>query len=68
MIMRTIPLHAIDQLNQIENELSTIWLALGNTTDMVDDYLADIREALAGANFRLRDVRRAIADAEGGAV
>lgn len=49
---------AIDQLHQIKDELSTIWLALGNTTDMADDYLVDVREALNGTTNRLRHVCR----------
>ena len=50
----------INQLHQIKDELSTIWLALGNTTDMADDYLVDVREALNGTTNRLRDVCRAM--------
>ena len=38
---------------QIENELRTIWLALGNTTDLAEDYLCDVREAVNGVTNRL---------------
>jgi hypothetical protein len=54
---RMIPIDGIDQLDQIMDELRTIWLAMGNTTDMADDYLLNVREALngtpeMGADFR----------------
>jgi hypothetical protein len=63
-VVKTIPLHAIDQIDRIGNEITTIWLALGNETDMSEDYLIDIREALNAARWRLREVRRAIEDAD----
>lgn len=44
---------AIDQLNQVRDELSTIWMALGNTTDMTPDTLLDIREALNWSTNRM---------------
>lgn len=50
---RNIPIDCIDQLRQIENELRTIWLALGNTTDIAEDYLCDVREAVNGVTNRL---------------
>lgn len=56
----TIQIDAIDQLDQIVDEFRTIWLAMGNTTDMADDYLLNIREAMNGATNRLADVRKAI--------
>lgn len=37
MSTRTIPLDAIDQLHQFSDELTTIWLALGNTADLEND-------------------------------
>jgi ABC-type transporter Mla subunit MlaD len=55
---RNIPVGCMDQLDQIGNELTTIWLALGNTTDIAADYLVDVREALNGVALRLREVRR----------
>ena len=48
-----ISIACIDQLRQIENELRTIWLALGNTTDLAEDYLRDVREAVNGVTNRL---------------
>lgn len=52
----------IDQIDQIGNDLTTIWLALGNTTDMADSYLVDVREAVNGVAFRLREVSRQMVD------
>lgn len=60
---REIPLGCIDQIDQVVDELVTIWLALGNTNDMADDYLVTVREALNGVTSRLREARRAM---EGG--
>ncbi|PWJ73855.1 hypothetical protein C7441_12539 [Pseudaminobacter salicylatoxidans] len=60
MSTRAIPITAIDQLHQIRDELSVIWLALGNTADMAEDYMVDVREALYGTTNRLRDVCRAM--------
>lgn len=49
------PVDAIDQIDQVIDELVTIWLALGNSTDMADDLVTTVREALNGTTNRLRD-------------
>lgn len=55
---RNVPFNCVDQIDQLVDELVTLWLALGNTRDMADDYLVVIREALNGTTNRLRDVCR----------
>lgn len=54
------PVDAIDQIDQVIDELVTIWLALGNSTDMADDHVITVREALNGTTNRLRDVCRSM--------
>jgi hypothetical protein len=61
---RNVPFDCVDQIDQLLDELVTIWLALGNSADMADDYLVIVREALNGTTSRLRDVCR---EMEGGA-
>lgn len=58
-----VPLDCLDRLHQVRDELSTIWLAMGNTADMADDLLLDVREALNGTRQRLVDTCRAIEEA-----
>ncbi|MER9720985.1 MULTISPECIES: helix-turn-helix transcriptional regulator [unclassified Mesorhizobium] len=61
---RVVPLSAIDQLHQVRDELRTIWLALGNTSDLDDDgTLTPIREALNGSTNRLEDACQSMARA-----
>lgn len=57
---------AIDQIDQVIDELVTIWLAMGNLTDMADDYVITVREALNGTTNRLRDAMGTLID-KGGA-
>jgi len=53
---RLVPVSAIDQLHQVRDEQRTIWLAMGNTSDIDDDgTLTPIREALNGSTNRLID-------------
>ncbi|MEP9370488.1 hypothetical protein [Mesorhizobium sp. KR1-2] len=56
---------AIDQIDQVIDELVTIWLALGNSTDMADDYVITVREALNGTTNRLRDAMGTLIDKGG---
>ncbi len=46
-------LDALDQLNEIRNALWTTWLALGNTTDMDEDHLVNVRESLGQSAARM---------------
>lgn len=57
---RNVPFNCVDQIDQLVDEMVTIWLALGNSADMADDYLVIVREALNGVTNRLRDVCRSM--------
>lgn len=59
------PVDAIDQIDQVIDELVTIWLALGNSDDMADDYVITVREALNGTTNRLRDAMGSMIDRGG---
>lgn len=54
---------SIDLLCQIRDELKTIWLALGNTTDLADDgLLTPVREHVNGLTGRLHNLIEDMSD------
>lgn len=46
-------LDALDQLNEVRNALWTIWMALGNSADMDEDHLVNVRESLGQSAARM---------------
>lgn len=52
--VRPVPLDAIDQLDQIRDELRVIWLALTNA-DQAEGYIVEIGEAVNGVTRRLAE-------------
>lgn len=62
--LRSIPLECLDGLDQLEHELSVVWMALGNDEASDGDLRLDIREVVYGIRGRLIAISKAM---EGGA-
>lgn len=53
-------LDAVDQLNEVHNVLWTIWMALGNSADMDEDNLVNVRESLGQSAVRMEQALDAL--------